>query len=154
MRRDSRSGDNLRCLIFASKCQSFSLLIFFVPGAEPVIDPDQSGGGTGGAPSAPSTEDIYLRAHADIYGIDPDHVAVWGQPAGGYLAAMAGVTGNVTAFDQSGDRESSSVQAVVDEFGPADLGNTAADFDATTQVAYCAARQPGRQPLCWDHPAR
>ena len=29
----------------------------------------------------------YLRAHSDEYGIDPNKVAVWGQSAGGYLAA-------------------------------------------------------------------
>jgi acetyl esterase/lipase len=88
----------------------------------------------------------YLRANAKAYGIDPDHVAVWGQSAGSYLAAMAGVTGNVTAFDQSDDRgPSSSVQAVVDEFGPADLGKAAVDFDPSTQAAY--ARQSDRR-LC------
>ena len=84
----------------------------------------------------------YLRAHANTYGIDPDHVAVWGQSAGGYLAAMAGVTGNMTEFNQSDDRESSSVQAVVDEFGPADLGKTAADFDPTTQAGYARPDNP------------
>jgi acetyl esterase/lipase len=85
----------------------------------------------------------YLRANAKAYSIDPDHVAVWGQSAGGYLAAMAGVTGNVTAFDQSDDRgPSSSVQAVVDEFGPADLGKAAVDFDPSTQAAYAQPDNP------------
>ena len=37
----------------------------------------------------------YLRAHAGEYGIDPAHVAVWGESAGGYLAAMAGVTNGI-----------------------------------------------------------
>jgi acetyl esterase/lipase len=82
----------------------------------------------------------YLRAHADTYGIDPDHVAVWGQSAGAYLAAMAGVTGNTTAFDQGGDHASGSVQAVVDQFGPADIGKAAEDFDPAAQAAYA---QPG-----------
>jgi acetyl esterase/lipase len=85
----------------------------------------------------------YLRANAKAYGIDPDHVAVWGQSAGSYLAAMAGVTGNVTAFDQSDDRgPSSSVQAEVDEFGPADLGKAAVDFDPSTQAAYAQPENP------------
>jgi len=34
----------------------------------------------------------YLRAHAGQYDIDSSKVAVWGQPAGGYVASMAGVT--------------------------------------------------------------
>ena len=32
----------------------------------------------------------YLRAHASEFGIDPRRVAVWGQSAGGHLAALAG----------------------------------------------------------------
>jgi acetyl esterase/lipase len=73
----------------------------------------------------------FLRAHAETYGIDVDRVAVWGESAGGYLAAMAGVTVGVSGFD-IGDNldQSSNVQAVVDKFGPSDLSKVAADFDA------------------------
>ncbi|WP_329319660.1 alpha/beta hydrolase [Streptomyces sp. NBC_01262] len=81
----------------------------------------------------------YLRAHADEYGIDPTQVAVWGQSAGGYLAAMTGTTNGVKKFE-AGDNldQSSDVQAVVDEFGPADLATTTSDFDAATQKTYLA----------------
>jgi acetyl esterase/lipase len=99
----------------------------------------------------------YLRAHADEYGIDPAHIAVWGESAGGYLAAMAGVTGNVETFDKGDDPDQSSrVEAVVDKFGPSDMSRIAADFDANPQRAYAAADNPiaryvegtsGRQPL-------
>ncbi|HEX6095497.1 MAG TPA: alpha/beta fold hydrolase [Thermoanaerobaculia bacterium] len=34
----------------------------------------------------------YLRAHANDLGIDPRRVAVWGQSAGGHLAALAGTS--------------------------------------------------------------
>ena len=34
----------------------------------------------------------YLRARADEFGIDPRKVAVWGESAGGYIAAMVGTT--------------------------------------------------------------
>jgi acetyl esterase/lipase/ketosteroid isomerase-like protein len=34
----------------------------------------------------------YLRAHAGELGIDPHRVAVWGQSAGGHLAALAGTS--------------------------------------------------------------
>jgi acetyl esterase/lipase len=78
----------------------------------------------------------YLRAHADEYGIDVDQVAVWGQSAGGYLAAMTGTTNGDKQFDL-GDNldQSSDVQGVVDEFGPSDLSKLAADFDQAAQDA-------------------
>jgi acetyl esterase/lipase len=76
----------------------------------------------------------HLRAHADEYGIDADRIAVWGESAGGYLAAMVGVTNGLPRFDR-GDHldRSSEVVAVVDMFGAADLGAIAADFDDETQ---------------------
>ncbi|MER5790252.1 alpha/beta hydrolase [Streptomyces sp. NPDC001980] len=82
----------------------------------------------------------YLRAHADEYHIDPDQVAVWGDSAGGYLAAMAGTTGGVKKFDV-GDNldQSSKVQAVIDDFGPANLSRIGADFDDKTEQANLTA---------------
>jgi acetyl esterase/lipase len=55
----------------------------------------------------------YLGAHTEQYDINPDKVALWGQSAGGYLAAMAGTTNGEKQFDVGGDLdESSDVQAV------------------------------------------
>jgi acetyl esterase/lipase len=34
----------------------------------------------------------FLRAHAAEYGIDASRIALWGESAGGYLAAMAALT--------------------------------------------------------------
>lgn len=56
----------------------------------------------------------YLRMRAGKYGIDPDRIGVWGSSAGGHLAAMVGVMS-----DRQG--KSTSVQAVCDWCGPADL---------------------------------
>jgi acetyl esterase/lipase len=64
----------------------------------------------------------YLRDHAADYGIDPARAAVWGESAGGYLAAMVGLTGDV--------------QAVFDKFGASDLSKVAADFDEESQPAF------------------
>jgi len=52
---------------------------------------------------------------------------------------MTGTTNGLTQFDV-GDNlgQSSTVQAVVDEFGAADLAKTAADYDVETQLAYAA----------------
>lgn len=64
----------------------------------------------------------YLRANAARWSIDPAHVGIMGESAGGHLAALAGTTGCTREFDV-GDNldQSSSVQAVVDWYGPADF---------------------------------
>jgi acetyl esterase/lipase len=64
----------------------------------------------------------WLRANADKYNIDPNHFGVWGESAGGHLAALLGTTGDVNDFDKGQHLEvSSRVQAVVDCFGPTDF---------------------------------
>jgi acetyl esterase/lipase len=96
---------------------------------------------TDGATYKDSVADVksairYLRAHAAQYGINPNEVAVWGQSAGGYLAAMTGVTNGLAQFEDGGNPgQSSTVQAVVDEFGPSDIAKVAADYDVAAQQA-------------------
>lgn len=65
----------------------------------------------------------WLRAHAQTYGLDTGNFGVWGASAGGHLASMLGLTaandwleGTLGNADQS-----STVQAVVDWFGPTDF---------------------------------
>jgi len=78
----------------------------------------------------------YMRAQADRYEINPEKVAVWGQSAGGYLAAIAGTTNGEKQFDIGINlNERSDVQAVVDEFGPSDLSKLADDYDEETREA-------------------
>ena len=99
----------------------------------------------------------YLRAHSEEYGIDSAHVGLWGQSAGGYLGAMAGLTGNGKAFDEGDDLDQSSrVQAVVDQYGPSDMSRIAADLDDNAQRAQTSPGNPllrfiegvpGRPPL-------
>jgi acetyl esterase/lipase len=79
----------------------------------------------------------YLRANAREYGIDPEHIAVWGESAGGYLAAMAGLTNGSKVFDTGEHLEQSSdVQAVIDKFGASNISQIASDFDAKTKADY------------------
>jgi acetyl esterase/lipase len=78
----------------------------------------------------------YLRANAGQYAIDASTVAVWGESAGGYLAAMVGVTNDDSSFVAGANlNQSSDVQGVIDDFGASDISMIAADFDAVTQHA-------------------
>lgn len=65
----------------------------------------------------------YLKAHAARYGIDPKRLGVMGESAGGYLAAMAALTGDLPEFSQ-GDYlgHSDAVQAVCTWYLPSALG--------------------------------
>jgi acetyl esterase/lipase len=66
----------------------------------------------------------FLRANAGKYNLDPNKFAVWGNSAGGYMAAMLGVTGDqATMFDDPASPYagiSSAVQAVVVWYGSVD----------------------------------
>lgn len=42
----------------------------------------------------------FLRAHAKEFGIDPNHIGVIGDSAGGYLVDMLGTTNGEKAFDK------------------------------------------------------
>lgn len=77
------------------------------------------------APFPAALEDVktairFMRAHAGVYGIDPQRVAVWGDSSGGHLALMTGLTiaqyGNGLYPDQPDE-----VSAVVDYYGVTDL---------------------------------
>lgn len=74
----------------------------------------------------------HLRANAAAYHLDPNRIGVWGTSAGAHLAALLGLTTPHDGFDGDGGfaDQSSSVRAVVDMFGPADLKS---EFAAANQ---------------------
>lgn len=75
----------------------------------------------------------WLRAHAGEYGLDGSRIAVWGDSAGGNLAALAGASGDSAALrgaDPADADQSDEVQAVVDWFGPISLSRLDEDFEA------------------------
>lgn len=66
----------------------------------------------------------WLRANAKKYHIDTQHIAAWGDSAGGHLAALLGTTGGDATLEGNvgGNLDQSSrVQAVIDWYGPTDL---------------------------------
>jgi acetyl esterase/lipase len=79
----------------------------------------------------------FIRANAQKYHINPNKIVSWGGSAGGNLSALLGTSGNVRNLD--GDNKenleySSSVQAVVDWFGPCDFLKYDAQFKKSGKV--------------------
>ena len=65
----------------------------------------------------------WLRANAEDYSIDAERIGAWGDSAGGHLAALLGVTGDMPTLEGncSSPGFSSRVQAVVTRVGPSDF---------------------------------
>lgn len=66
----------------------------------------------------------WLRHYADDLSIDASRIAVWGESAGGHLAALVATTANVAALDGSDGPQGfpSGVTACVNWYGPGELG--------------------------------
>lgn len=65
----------------------------------------------------------FLRANATQYHLDPTRIIAWGGSAGGHLCALLGTSAGVTELEDlrmGNPQSSSSVQAVVDWYGPAE----------------------------------
>lgn len=65
----------------------------------------------------------WLRMHAADYGGDSERIGVWGESAGGHLAALLGTSGSAAELEpvDCPSTASSRVAAVADCSGPADL---------------------------------
>ncbi len=65
----------------------------------------------------------WLRANAEKYNINPNKIGVTGVSSGGHLATLLGTSSGDKYLEGNGDylKYSSSVQAVVDHFGPTDF---------------------------------
>ena len=81
----------------------------------------------------------FLKSHADEYGYRTDHIAIWGESAGGYLATLAAVTNDEEFMsvryigqdkdENAGDTISAKVDVLVDYYGAVELGGISAGSD-------------------------
>lgn len=80
----------------------------------------------------------WLRAHATEFGLDPARIVAWGYSAGGWMAAMLGVTGDQpTVFDDPlgpAPDQSAAVLAVISFYGEYDFATADAQ---SAEVAAC-----------------
>lgn len=65
----------------------------------------------------------YLRAYADVFGVNTTKIGVWGESAGGHIAALVGLTRQHAELEGAIGvlHESSAVDAVVAWYAPADF---------------------------------
>jgi acetyl esterase/lipase len=72
----------------------------------------------------------FLRANADIYGIDEDRVCIFGTSSGGNTALLVGLTANDPRYETDEyNSYSDAVSTVISCFGPADLSILAAGHE-------------------------
>jgi len=81
----------------------------------------------------------FVKAHAFDFHLNPTKIAVWGGSAGGNMVAMIGTTGQVNNLDGENTENlqyTSTVQAVVDWFGPCDFLKFDEQFKASGFTEY------------------
>ena len=104
----------------------------------------------------------WIRGNADEYDIDSTKIGAIGSSSGGHLASMLGTSGDVDDLEgELGDHtdQSSSVQAVVDMFGPVNLVTLTADCAGECVIDHDAPESPESRylgctlPDCLDQAA-
>jgi acetyl esterase/lipase len=87
----------------------------------------------------------WLRANAGTYGLDDAHVGAWGASAGGHLVALLGMAADEDELEGAvadSQEHSSSVQAVVDWYGPTDFLHMDAEALPNSAFQHDAASSP------------
>lgn len=91
----------------------------------------------------------YLRAHDEKFNIDKENIAVMGNSAGGYLAALMGVTNGLKEFDKGDNlNEKSDIKATVDIYGLSDLTSIGHGFSEIIQKVHKSSAAP---EALWVH---
>lgn len=76
----------------------------------------------------------WVRSAAPEFGFDASRIGLWGSSAGGHLASCAALSGEDQFITNEIPGESSAVQAVVDGYGPVNLGRIDADRGENASV--------------------
>jgi acetyl esterase/lipase len=77
----------------------------------------------------------WIRSVADTFGLDGNHIGLWGSSAGGHLAACAALSPAEQFQGSEHPGLSSAVQAVVDGYGPVDFSLIDKERDQFTPAA-------------------
>lgn len=88
----------------------------------------------------------FLRANAETYGIDPDHIGAIGLSAGGHLTALLGTSGGVESLEGDGGNpeQSSAIQAAVPMGAQSDF-----NAEHIQTVKRSAKPNPNGKPNIW-----
>lgn len=86
----------------------------------------------------------FLRANAQKYKLDPDRIGVWGESAGGHLAALLGVSGEEKKLegDEGWPKYSSKVEAVCDWCGPSDFNTAQSQAGPNVKIRFTGRSSP------------
>ncbi len=73
---------------------------------------------------------VWIREHAEEYGVDPNFVVVTGGSAGGHLCALMALTQNDPEFQPGFEDKDTSLQGAVPFYGVYDLTNRDGAYDS------------------------
>lgn len=76
----------------------------------------------------------FLRANAEQYHVDVEHIGAWGESAGGHLVELMAYSDDTEFVDEHHSGFSSRIQAVVPWYAPADLRKPKKAGEGTPQL--------------------
>ncbi|MFP4105073.1 MAG: alpha/beta hydrolase fold domain-containing protein [Phycisphaerae bacterium] len=90
----------------------------------------------------------WMRAHAEEFEIDPERIGIWGDSAGGHLAALAATAGDDRTFEPDGPypEQSQALQAACPIYPPVDLTDWPEGIESIREVTGLLGGTPADRP--------